>query len=379
MIFEDNSKSVEKELAILLGRVSHHIHPEIVEFIKSKNNDFLIDFKSYCHPKLNYSTFFYKGSDCLFPGVRRPINKEKSPKWKNKINDSDGTIFNDNTYPRHIWAFLTLQKPYSSPSWIKSGLNAFELAHIFGHKSDEQELEKKVFNHFDFQLKPYALFTSASNVVLIPKGLTKPTDKMENIKICFYKRHIDLYGENFLGMRGFNHSFVPEWYSEIKWLEPKLPVNWKQNLDRLIEYRTKHLNVKYQSPKSEKKSRNPDLSDSKTNKDLQPRQEKGMKIGKFVRDSFRKAYEQNLITEDEIKRLQDPEYSKRVFNAGFEVLRFKTTSIKDSGGWTRYYAKELFCEDYHLSSQWKEAQRDSFLKWLKEIGYSHKEKINESE
>ena len=102
-----------------------------------------------------------------------------------------------------------------------------------------------------------------------------------------------------------------------------------------------------------------------------------MKIGEFIRDSFRKAYGQNLITEDEIKRLQDPEYSKRIFNAGFEVLKFKTTSIKDSGGWTRYYAKELFCEDYHLSSQWKETQRDGFLKWLKEIGYSHKEKISE--
>ena len=46
MIFEDNSKSVEKELAILLGRVSHHIHPEIVEFIKSK--------KGYCkHDRWN--------------------------------------------------------------------------------------------------------------------------------------------------------------------------------------------------------------------------------------------------------------------------------------------------------------------------------------
>jgi uncharacterized protein len=111
----------------------------------------------------------------------------------------------------------------------------------------------------------------------------------------------------------------------------------------------------------------------KLNKGVRARTENGMKIGKFVRDSFTKAYKQNLINEDEIKRLQDPEYSKRIFNAGFEVLRFKTTSIKDSGGWTRYYAKELFCEDYHLSSQWIENQRDSFLKWLKEIGYSHKE------
>tara|TARA_B110000027_G_C16071965_1_gene279508 strand:+ start:33 stop:1169 length:1137 start_codon:yes stop_codon:yes gene_type:complete len=109
----------------------------------------------------------------------------------------------------------------------------------------------------------------------------------------------------------------------------------------------------------------------KLNKVVKVRTENRMKIGAFVQDSFRKAYEQNLITEDEIKRLQNPEYSKRIFNAGFEVLRFKSASIKDGGGRTRYYAKELFCEDYHLSQQWKETQRDSFLMWLKQIGYSN--------
>ena len=109
----------------------------------------------------------------------------------------------------------------------------------------------------------------------------------------------------------------------------------------------------------------------KLNKVVKVRTENRMKIGAFVQDSFRKAYEQNLITEDEIKRLQNPEYSKRIFNAGFEVLRFKSASIKDGGDRTRYYAKELFCEDYHLSQQWKETQRDSFLMWLKQIGYSN--------
>ena len=109
----------------------------------------------------------------------------------------------------------------------------------------------------------------------------------------------------------------------------------------------------------------------KLNKVVKVRTGNRMKIGAFVQDSFRKAYEQNLITEDEIKRLQNPEYSKRIFNAGFEVLRLKSASIKDGGGRTRYYAKELFCEDYHLSQQWKETQRDSFLMWLKQIGYSN--------
>jgi|TARA_B110000259_G_scaffold122330_1_gene138759 hypothetical protein len=111
--------------------------------------------------------------------------------------------------------------------------------------------------------------------------------------------------------------------------------------------------------------------DMKINNGPQPRKENNLKIGAFVRDSFRKAYKQNLITEDEIKKLQDPEYSNRIFNAGFEVLRFKSISIEDHNGNKRYYAKELFCDSYHLSSQWYEHQRDSFLNWLKDVGYSN--------
>ena len=67
----------------------------------------------------------------------------------------------------------------------KSGLDAFELAHIFGHKIDEKTLEKQMFQIFDETKKPYSLFTSASNVVLIPKGLAKPTDKMDFDKNMF--------------------------------------------------------------------------------------------------------------------------------------------------------------------------------------------------
>jgi hypothetical protein len=82
------------------------------------------------------------------PGYRRPINKEKSAKWKNNIYEPDKTILNDNTLPRHIWAFLSVNKAYSAGSsgmWSSSGLDWFELAHAFGHKEDEKGLEQEVF------------------------------------------------------------------------------------------------------------------------------------------------------------------------------------------------------------------------------------------
>jgi hypothetical protein len=232
--FKDCSESVEETIAIALGKVCYHIHPDIVNKIVKSNIEFKDEFKSFCG-NLDSDAFFYNGSDCVFPGVRRCINKEKSGKWKYKINTIDNTILDDNIFPRHIWAFLSRDKPYEGNMWKKSGLAKFELAHIFGHKEDEKELEKKVFSEFNKNKMPYAFFTSAANVVLIPNGLMKPTDKFESIKIAFYKRYITLYGENFYAESGFKDELVPEWYNNIKWLDPVLPEDWEDKIDNLLK------------------------------------------------------------------------------------------------------------------------------------------------
>lgn len=244
--FPDNSIEVEREIAIALGKVCHHIHPQIVNRIIEENENFRNEFQQVSG-NLDLSIFLYNGSDCIFPGVRRCINKEKVGKWKNNIKSEDCMILNDNTFPRHIWAFLTMNKPYEGNMWKTSGLDKFELAHIFGHKVDEKSLEKKVFKSYDETKLPYAYFTSASNVVLIPNGLMKPTDKFESIKIAFYQRHIELYGKNFYAEKDFNESFVPEWYQDIKWLDPILPKDWQVKMDNLLAYRKKLLINKYEN------------------------------------------------------------------------------------------------------------------------------------
>ncbi len=246
-LFPDLSKSVERELAIILGEITHHIHPDIVSFITKENLSYQERFKSICHKSCDIKSFFYSGSDCVFPGFRRPINKEKSKGWKNNVYEKDGTILNDNTFPRHIWAYLSMNKAYSGGAtgmWSPSGLDRFELAHIFSHKQDERGLEKTAFTEFNNNQEPYGLFTSASNVVLIPKGFTKPTDHMDSIKLCFYKRHLELYGNNLIGLSGFKGN-VPSWYADIKWLDPVLRSDWKTKVQSLLQYREKYLKNKY--------------------------------------------------------------------------------------------------------------------------------------
>lgn len=95
-----------------------------------------------------------------------------------------------------------------------------------------------------------------------------------------------------------------------------------------------------------------------------------LKIGQYVKKTFREAFIQGLISNDEIQNLQNPKYSKTNFNANYEVLRLKTRKIKDANGINRYYSPEIFCNNYYLTSQWIEPQRYLYMKWLKKIGYT---------
>ena len=247
--YKNHINEIERELAIMLGKVTHHIHPEIVSFISEKNEKYKAVFKKLCGKACPIDAFFYPNSDCVFPGTRRPVNNEISEKnWKNNVYHADGTILNDNTYPRHIWTYLAMNKGYSgggSGSWGESGLSQFELAHVFAHKQDERQLEKKTFSNFKSSVKPYGMFTSASNVVLIPKGLAKPTDGLESVQKCFFKRHLELYGHNMPGLGKFDEALIPEWYGNIKWLPYEAPRDWERRITNLLNYREEHLVKKY--------------------------------------------------------------------------------------------------------------------------------------
>jgi len=95
--------------------------------------------------------------------------------------------------------------------------------------------------------------------------------------------------------------------------------------------------------------------------------EDGMKIGQFVQYHLTKAFEDNLISEEEIIRLQDKEYSKKELNQNFEVLRSPDKETTDEGGKNRYYTKNKFCGNYYLTSQWFEYHWIPFKNWLTKI------------
>jgi hypothetical protein len=91
----------------------------------------------------------------------------------------------------------------------------------------------------------------------------------------------------------------------------------------------------------------------------------GMKIGQYVQNTFRKLFENNLLSNSDIENLQNKEYSKKIFNQNFEVLRSKGRILTDNLEYPRYYRKELFGENYYLTSEWYEYHWDCFLNWIR--------------
>lgn len=96
-------------------------------------------------------------------------------------------------------------------------------------------------------------------------------------------------------------------------------------------------------------------------------QEEGMKIGQYVQHIFRTLYAQSKISSEEISQLQDLDYCKEQFKANVPVLLKQGKDIRDHLGRARYYAKEGFCGDYYLSSQWVERNWDGLLSWVQRM------------
>jgi hypothetical protein len=223
-----------KDLAIILSQLAYHISPEIVKYIAERNQNDQPFFEKLFGKNIDVENYLFDGSDCVFPGVRR-WDTQKGKKLK--YNTNYRAIIDDNIFPRHIWCYLYYGK---SSGW--KNFEEFELAHIFAHKEVETSAEKSYFKYFDDKKLQFAQFTSASNVVLLPKGTVRPTDNSTVIKLIFYKRHIDLFGESTLnGRSGFMCDNIPDWYSELKWNDPLKPDNWEQNINTLLDYRKKRI------------------------------------------------------------------------------------------------------------------------------------------
>lgn len=242
---------VQRALALALARVAHHVHPAVVAKIQRLNVEHGDELRAMLPPQIRVDDYLYPGSACVFPGVRRwkGTFDQKQKRERNKYSPENGAIIDQNIFPRHLWTFLTRGCAYSASDWKKGSLDQFELAHIFSHKPGYRHLEGEVFQRFDPSVQPWGLFTCASNTVLLPKGSAKPTDGLPRLRIVFFKRAIDLYGEGVLpGASGFRDDRLPLWYSDLVWNEPILPEDWEDNIESLHIDRIRRLSGSFGKP-----------------------------------------------------------------------------------------------------------------------------------
>ncbi|MDB6016642.1 MAG: hypothetical protein JWR19_1131 [Pedosphaera sp.] len=233
---------VEENVAIAIAKVAYFISPKIVQRIAELNCQWHDDFERDFGEKVPASYYFYQGSACVFPGVRRRASKDERELKLKQYHNSVAAIFDDNVFPRHLWCFLCTGRPYSGPLWKSSGLGKFELAHVLPHKTYEHSGVKDWFMNMPESEPFHGLFSCAANVILLPKGMAKPTDGTAGIRAAVFNRYFYLYGSIHSG--GFSGFSLPDrvkWFDRLEWNDPVEPEDWELRIEKLDAYRRKKL------------------------------------------------------------------------------------------------------------------------------------------
>src|SRR5260370_29149087 len=113
MVKRNRMNESEKEICANISRARYHIHPKIVEKIQVGNRRDMPYFKTLFAERIDISHYLYPDSACVFPGVRRYIGKERDLIKKRNYYQPGRAIIEDNEFPRHIWCFLEIGKPYN--------------------------------------------------------------------------------------------------------------------------------------------------------------------------------------------------------------------------------------------------------------------------
>jgi hypothetical protein len=97
-----------------------------------------------------------------------------------------------------------------------------------------------------------------------------------------------------------------------------------------------------------------------------------LKIGLLVRATLPQILELELISEIEVKKMTEGDYSKMIFDMNYSVLKLinKDLSINENrtvGDYTRYYADPFDYKNssYLISSEWYDRSQEDYIRWLK--------------
>jgi hypothetical protein len=96
------------------------------------------------------------------------------------------------------------------------------------------------------------------------------------------------------------------------------------------------------------------------------------KVGELVRATLPQILELELISELEVKKMTEQDFSKLVFDMNYPVLRIVNENLsilenRSIGEYTRYYAQPHSYKGsrYLISSEWYDRNQEGYIRWLK--------------
>lgn len=264
-----------------------------------------------------------------------------------------------------------LELDWACVAWdadFRFNTNEWEYKDFKGTKwNDINSIEQRNYKKNTYRV----LLTRArqGTVIFIPKG-----DKRDITRLPGYYNGIFDYLKE-VGIEELDEDEINKKYKdfldrEVKYLENTEIEKYSTTNKERINNNFKNRN--YKEVCTKKKTNDMDIT-KLVNKKNNSKEE--MKIGKLVMFYLNKMQKENLLSSEELLKLQDENYSKIKFDLNYPFLKkidknkdYKQQRlVKDH---SRYWAKEYIFngKSYFACSEWYKTNRSYFESWLKSQG-----------
>ena len=193
------SKDDIKKITRLLTPYLKFLNPRIIEKITLSNNELESYYCKYMTEfKIEHKYYIWENCSTMFPGIRRANGKTDNEFKKKQLpielrSGKNAIYIDDNSYPKHIWAFVFTNQQFSN-----KGPNGYELAHIFEHKAVNRindELTTQNNSQYDLSKPLSGMFTNAACLMYAPRTFVKITDHSLQARRLIQRKIIELYGD----------------------------------------------------------------------------------------------------------------------------------------------------------------------------------------
>jgi len=185
-----------RELARAMTPFVRFLDPGIVYAVAEDNRRMGGDWSSRLEALgIDSAIYLWEGSPCAFPGVRRYAGSTEIAVFRQRATANEAPrqclALDDNDYPKHLWAFAFIGKPFR-----KRGPDGYQLAHLHDHKEhgNRWREELDIPPGAKEPEPPYGLFTSAANSAYVPGAFLRPTDLSPRLRSLIQRRALQLYG-----------------------------------------------------------------------------------------------------------------------------------------------------------------------------------------